>query len=42
MVEQDYPDYEVDVKVCVYSAHEVVNAQAEFDQYFKYTTGLML
>lgn len=31
---EDYPDYEVDVKVCVYSAHEVTNAQAEFDQYF--------
>lgn len=32
---EDYPDYDIDVKVCVYSAHEVSNAQAEFDQYFK-------
>ena len=32
---EDYPDYDVDVKVCVYSANEVANAQAEFDQYFK-------
>ena len=32
---EDYPDYNVDVKVCVYSANEVANAQAEFDQYFK-------
>ena len=32
---EDYPDYDVDVKVCVYSANEVANAQAEFGQYFK-------
>ena len=32
---EDYPDYDIDVKVCVYSANEVANAQAEFDQYFK-------
>lgn len=32
---EDYPNYDVDVKVCVYSANEVANAQAEFDQYFK-------
>ena len=32
---EDYPDYDVDVKVCVNSANEVANAQAEFDQYFK-------
>ena len=31
---EDYPDYEIDVKVCVYSAYEVSTAQAEFNQYF--------
>lgn len=31
---EDYPDYDIDVKVCVYSTHEVGNAQAVFNQYF--------
>jgi len=30
---EDYPDYDIDVKVCVFSAHEVANAQEEFDKY---------
>ncbi len=29
----DYPDYDIDVKVCVFAAHEVSNAQAEFNKY---------
>ncbi len=29
----DYPDYDIDVKVCVFAAHEVSNAQAEFNNY---------
>ena len=32
---EDYPDYDVDVKVCVYSANEVANAQTEFDQFLE-------
>ena len=31
----DYPDYDVDVKVCVYSALDMSNAQKEFDLYRK-------
>ena len=30
---EDYPDYDIHVKVCVFSAHEVASAQAEFDMY---------
>ena len=30
---EDYPDYDIHVKVCVFSAHEVAGAQAEFDRY---------
>lgn len=31
----DYPDYEIDVKLCAFSASEAVNAQAEFDHWFE-------
>lgn len=30
---EDYPEYDIDVKVCVFFAHEVAKAQAEFDKY---------
>ena len=32
---EDYPDYDVDVKVCVYSDNEVANAQTEFDLFLE-------
>lgn len=31
---EDYPDYFIDVKVCVYMAHEAAIAQSEFDLFF--------
>ena len=31
----DYPDHEIDVKVCVYSSNQISHAQAVFDQYIK-------
>jgi len=31
---EDYSNYDIDVKICVYSAHEVSIAQAEFVQHF--------
>lgn len=31
---EDYPDYDIDVKICVYSSYEVPVAKAEFDKYF--------
>jgi len=31
---EDYPNYDIDVKVCVFSAREVADAQAEFEQAF--------
>lgn len=31
----DYPDYEIDVKLCAFSASEAVNAQPEFDRWFE-------
>ncbi len=30
----DYPDYEVDVKLCAYGAEEMIKAQAVFDEFF--------
>ena len=32
---EDYPDYDIEVKVCVYSKPEVPNALAEFDKEIK-------
>ena len=32
---EDYPNYDIEVKVCIYSKHEVPNAQAEFDKEVK-------
>ena len=29
---EDYTDYDIDVKVCVFSAREVENAQIEFNE----------
>ena len=28
---RDYPDYDIDVKLCAYGQNEMVKAQAEFD-----------
>ena len=30
---EDYPDYEIDVKLCAYTAEEMQNAQAEYDRF---------
>lgn len=32
---EDYPDYDIDVKVCVYSSNEVGTAQVEFSKLIK-------
>lgn len=32
---EDYPDYDIDVKVCVFSVNEVAKAQAAFDTYIQ-------
>ena len=31
---KDYPDYDIEVKVCVFSANDIASAKAEFNQYF--------
>lgn len=31
----DYPDYDIDVKVCVFSASEVQNAKTEYEKHIK-------
>lgn len=31
---EDYPDYDVDVKVCVYSTSEMPDARTEYEKYF--------
>jgi O-acetyl-ADP-ribose deacetylase (regulator of RNase III) len=31
---EDYPDYEVDVKLCAYTMNELEKAQAVFDEFF--------
>lgn len=31
---EDYPEYDIDVKICAYAPHEVVKAQAVFEKYF--------
>ena len=30
---EDYPEYEVEVKLCAYSVSEMVEAKKEFDKY---------
>ena len=30
---KDYPDYDIDVKLCAFTANEVIKAQTEFDIY---------
>ena len=33
----DYPDYNIEVKLCAFSANEMQQAQAMFDSYFHYS-----
>ena len=37
---EDYPDYDIDVKVCVYSIHEVRDAQMAFEKHRQIMTRL--
>ena len=30
----DYPDYDIDVKVCVYSSNDLPSAKAEYEKFF--------